>query len=101
MNKESDKNYFTNSQLNTCTPVKIKKINVKMLIFVYPSVFTCFGCSKVLSHLDDDSFEYSQHVFQLRNKIYFSIHILNLSPAYIHKIISPVLQYFIQINIFF
>ena len=43
MNKESDKNYFTNSQLNTYTPVKIKKINVKMLIFVYPSVFTCFG----------------------------------------------------------
>ena len=66
MNKESDKNYFTNSQLikNQVVFFQIikhsnikyiytgldKKNNVKLLIFAYPSVFTCFGCSKELSH---------------------------------------------------
>ena len=68
MNKVSDNFFFTNSQLiknqvffffqiikhsnikYIYTGLDKKKIMKKWLIFAYPSVFTCFGCSKELSH---------------------------------------------------
>ena len=45
----------------------------------------CLGCSKEPSHLDG-SFEYPQHMFQMRNKENsFPIHTLIWSPGYTLK----------------
>ena len=52
-----------------------------MTIFLPINLNICFGCSKEPSHRDG-SFEYTQHMFCLRNKkINFSLHTLNDSPG--------------------
>ena len=47
----------------------VKQINLReiAIIFLSISLNMCFGCSKEPSHRDG-SFEYSQHMFWLRNK---------------------------------
>ena len=40
-----------------------------MIIFIPITLNICFGCSKEPSHRDG-SFEYPQHMFWLRNKIF-------------------------------
>ena len=44
-----------------------KRLRKIVIIFLSISLYMCFGCSKEPSHRDG-SFEYSQHMFWLRNK---------------------------------
>ena len=57
-----------------------------MITFLSISLNMCLGCSKKPSHRDD-SFEYPQHMFCLRNKKNnFQSHTLNWGPEFIvHK----------------
>ena len=56
-----------------------KKFECKIgIIFLSISKNLCFGCSKESSHRDD-SFEYPQHMFWLRNKKKFSYALLSVA----------------------
>ena len=62
-------------------------------IFLSISLNMCFGCSKEPS-LGDDSFEYPQHIFWLRNKkMKFELCTLiwrpDLEPSSLNNLIAP------------
>ena len=48
-------------------PVKKFYFHKIVIIFLFLSLYMCFGCSKEPSYRDG-SFEYPQHMFWLRNK---------------------------------
>ena len=60
---------------------------ITVIVFLPININVCFGCSKELSHRDG-SFEYPQHMFWLRSKIFFffQIHVF----SYIEVCISNI-----------
>ena len=73
--EETFKHWHTKGQLSKHFYYKIA------IIFLPISLNMCFGCSKEPSHRDD-SFEYPQHMFWLRNKKNnFLLHILIWGPG--------------------
>ena len=63
--------------LTTFIGLDKRKIQRKIVNICLPIILSiCCGCSKEPSHRDD-SFEYPQHMFYLRNKIFFLVRTLN------------------------
>ena len=61
------------SVLSQCTQVQMNKNFERKIAIIFLSINfnICFGCSKERSHREG-SFEYPQHMFWLRNNLFFS-----------------------------